>query len=195
MKGKLFLIVGNSGSGKDSLLQAVSDSWSVTTPSLRVVKRYITRKPDPSEDHFSVTKQRFLELKKQGFFCLSWYVYNLHYGIPWDMVDCLLGGSLVMVNASRTIIHQAKCLYPDTKVVCIRAPIKTIEQRIINRGREQSDDPMFRARLERARTMDEQTEADFIIDSSGEHLHENADRLIGFLLGEKTGRKDKRQVL
>ena len=47
--GQLFLIVGNSGSGKDSLLQEVLQRWPASAKPIRIAQRYITRPAHKSE--------------------------------------------------------------------------------------------------------------------------------------------------
>ena len=58
MDGKLILLVGNSGTGKDSLLSILKQQAG---PGLRLVypKRWITRnQSDPNENYYPVTLKR-----------------------------------------------------------------------------------------------------------------------------------------
>jgi ribose 1,5-bisphosphokinase PhnN len=47
--GQLFLIVGNSGSGKDTLLKEVLRQWPASAKPIRTPQRYITRPAHASE--------------------------------------------------------------------------------------------------------------------------------------------------
>ena len=98
--GQLFLIVGNSGSGKDTLLKEVLRQWPGSARPIRIPQRYITRPTHASEPFISVTSDEFEDLKHAGKFWLTWHVYNTAYGIPVTIFDGLKQGDSVIVNVS-----------------------------------------------------------------------------------------------
>ncbi len=59
--GTLFLIVGNSGSGKDSIIKAVLERYPSDLKSIRLTQRYITRIPSEDEDNISIGPEEFRE--------------------------------------------------------------------------------------------------------------------------------------
>ena len=179
--GQLFLIVGNSGSGKDSLLEEVMARWPASARSLKVPRRYITRPAHKSEPFISVKSKDFADLKQEGKFCLSWHVYDTHYGVPTRVINWLQEGDPVIVNVSRAIIPQARQLLPGLKVIFISVPLETTLQRIKSRKRESLSDPGFKQRLARAQENQTLPDADFVVDNSGS-LEEAADRLLKYLL-------------
>ena len=71
--GRLFLIVGNSGSGKDSLLAEVLTRWPISEKPIRIPQRYITRPAHDSEQYISVTTREFGDLNRlrEPFLVLS----------------------------------------------------------------------------------------------------------------------------
>jgi len=179
--GRLFLIVGNSGSGKDSLLQEVLRRWPASAKPMRLVQRYITRPAHKSEPFISVTSEAFENLKQRGKFCLTWHVYDTDYGVPVEMIKWLQQGDAVIVNVSRKIIPQARRRLPDLKVIFVSVPLEVTLQRIKARNRESEHDPGFQQRL--ARAMENQTlsSADFLVDNSAS-LQTAAARLLSYML-------------
>jgi len=179
--GQLFLIVGNSGSGKDSLLEEVMTRWPASAKALKISRRYITRPAHKSEPFVPVTPQDFEGLRQQGKFCLNWHVYDTHYGVPMTTIKWLKEGDLVIVNVSRAIIPQARQLVPDLKVIFVSVPLESTLQRMTSRNRESLNDPGFKQRLARAQENQTLTDADFVVDNSGS-LKAAVDELLGYLL-------------
>lgn len=167
LMGKLFLIIGNSGSGKDSLIWEVQKNFPKGLPEVKVPQRVITRPPSPeTEDFESVSEEEFLKLKEQGEFALDWHIYNLYYGVRKEVEEWVAAGHPVLINVSRTIIDDARKKYPECKVVFVKVPFEITAQRIKDRGRE--DEEKMKPRLERARKNQNFPGADFVVDNSGD---------------------------
>ena len=179
--GQLFLIVGNSGSGKDALLKEAIKRWPAHARPIRIPQRYITRPAHNSEPFASVTPEEFASLKLQGKFCLTWHVYGADYGVPAAILDWLNEGCLVIVNVSRDIIPQARQLVKDLKVIFVAVPLEITLQRIRARNREPENDPRFEQRVSRAKANLTLPEADFVVDNSVP-LDEAAERLLNYLI-------------
>ena len=146
--GTLWLVVGPSGAGKDSLLDGAKAALSDSTAH-HFVRRDITRPADAGgEDHNPVTVAEFDAIQKEGGYCLSWGAYNLRYGIPKAIETELAAGRHVIVNVSRSLIDQAREMFPDVRVVNITVPREILERRLRERGRESEAD--IQTRLERA---------------------------------------------
>jgi len=180
-RGQLFLITGNSGSGKDSLLKDVLKRWPASARPIRIPQRYITRPAHGSEPFVSVTSEDFDELNQQGKFCLTWHVYDTDYGVPVTILNWLDQRVSVIVNVSRKIIPQARQLIPNLKVIFVSVPLAVTLQRIKSRNRESEDDPGFQQRLARAKENQTLVDADFVVDNSVP-LEEAAEKLSGYLL-------------
>jgi ribose 1,5-bisphosphokinase len=180
-EGTLFLIVGNSGSGKDSLIKEVLSNWPENKRSLRVPQRYITRPPHETEPFISVTPVEFAELDSQGMFCLKWRSYDMDYGVPTEICEWLRAGDNVLVNVSRNIISEAREKFHNMKLIFVYVPLEVSEERLITRHRESEEDAVFQERLERARQLQEQPDADFIVDNSGP-LEIGTEKLREYLL-------------
>lgn len=164
---KLFLIVGNSGSGKDSLIRYVQKNFPPELKSVKVPIRVITRPPSPeTEDFESVTVEQFQKLKNEGDFVLDWFIYDLYYGVRKEIEDWMKEGHPVLINVSRNIINFAKSRYPDLKLIFVRVPFEVTSKRIKDRGRENEES--MKERMERAKNMQDMSDADFVVDNSGD---------------------------
>jgi len=164
--GTLFLIVGNSGSGKDSIISGVIKEYPSNLKQIYSPKRYVTRPSSEFERNISVTTKKFKELEEKGDFALSWHIYELYYGVPKDIEKWLKKGYSVILNVSRTAIEEARKKYKNTKVVFIEVPFEITLRRIINRKRE--TEKLLKKRIERAKQNQKFPTADFIVDNSGE---------------------------
>lgn len=138
--GVLFLVVGPSGVGKDSLIygarQFLDQDASFWFPS-----RFITRPADSGgESHQSITSDDFDRLSKEGAFMLSWRAHGLGYGIPIAVKEALARGRSVVVNVSRQVIDEARQTWSPVRVMLITAPKDVLRERLIKRGRETADD-------------------------------------------------------
>ncbi|UYP45089.1 Ribose 1,5-bisphosphate phosphokinase PhnN [Candidatus Lokiarchaeum ossiferum] len=180
---KLFLLVGNSGSGKDSLINEVVKTWPSNLPQIRIPHRYITRPPHETEPFHSVTKETFDQLQRDNKFCLSWHIYGLDYGVSCEILDWLNRGHIVVINVSRSIIDHARKRFPYLKVIFVKVPFAITLERIKNRGRESENDPVFRDRVERARKNQDFLTADFIVKNEGP-LEIGVQKLRNYLINQ-----------
>ncbi|MFW9826867.1 MAG: phosphonate metabolism protein/1,5-bisphosphokinase (PRPP-forming) PhnN [Candidatus Thorarchaeota archaeon] len=163
--GMLFLVVGNSGSGKDSIISGVVEKYSPSLTQIYVPKRYITRQASDTEKNISITPEIFKKMQEEGQFALRWHIYNLDYGIPIEIDYWLNKGTSVIINVSRKIVKEAKEIYANIKVVFIYVPLEITIERLKKRAREDSE--LLKERIERAKNNQLFPEADFIIDNSG----------------------------
>ncbi|TXT61489.1 MAG: Ribose 1,5-bisphosphate phosphokinase PhnN [Promethearchaeota archaeon] len=163
--GTLFLVVGNSGSGKDSIISGAMEQYPSNLKKIYTPRRYITRPPSETEENIPVTQKEFNELAKEGKFALKWHIYGLNYGVPIKIDSLLSEGHPIVVNVSRTIIPDARKLYKNLKVIFIRVPLETTIERIKERGREHGK--RLEERIERAKLYQDFPDADYIIDNTG----------------------------
>ena len=146
--GRLFLVVGPSGAGKDSLINA-AEARLAGRHGFVFPSRIITRPSDPeSEVHDSVDEAEFERRCAAGEFFLHWGAHSLRYALPASIADDLAGGATVIANVSRAVIPQAHARHPATTVVFVTAPQEVLEERLLARGRE--DREAVRRRLARS---------------------------------------------
>lgn len=145
--GKLFFIVGPSGSGKDSLMLGVKPFLS--PDEFMFVRRVITRTSMvETEDHDSCTESEFIEREKQGDFIITWQAHGLFYGLPSSILKALSQGIHIIANGSRNEILSLQKKVPTLFVIEISAPTAILRKRLIARNRETSED--IERRLQRA---------------------------------------------
>src|SRR3546814_6344181 len=81
-KGHLILVVGPSGAGKDSLIDAARDALA-GRPEFDFPRRIITRSSDPdSEEHDTLSEADFARQRDAGAFFLHWSQHGLRYALP-----------------------------------------------------------------------------------------------------------------
>lgn len=146
--GRLVLVVGPSGVGKDSIINAAKTALGGQADII-FPRRIITRPSDPdSEDHDTLDEATFARLSGQGAFFLHWPAHGLHYALPGAVAENLADGATVIANVSRSVVTEAQAKHPDTLVICITASPAVLEQRLLSRGRE--DLETVRRRLARS---------------------------------------------
>lgn len=133
--GRLIYLMGPSGSGKDSVLQAASAPLAEL--DCRIVRRVITRSAEArGEDAHSVSVDEFAVLERSGAFAMSWRANGLHYGIPREIDDWLAAGHDVLVNGSRKYLPEARRRYPHLIAILLKVDAEVLRQRLLKRGRE-----------------------------------------------------------
>lgn len=146
--GMLWLVVGPSGAGKDSLLDGARAALA-GDPSFRFPTRDITRDADAGgEAHNAVGHDDFHHRRANGAYALSWDAHGLHYGVPDDIRSDIAAGRHVVVNVSRGVIDEARRRFPRVRVLSVTVPRDVLAERLNGRGRETADE--IARRLDRA---------------------------------------------
>lgn len=138
--GRLVLVVGPSGSGKDRLLRAARDRLA-DDPRFVFPRRVITRATHmPGEDHIHTTLEAFQSSEEGNAFFLHWHAHGHHYGVPGYIEHQLELGKVAIVNVSRNLLETAREHYPDLQVIRIHTSLDTAFKRLQERGRESEDE-------------------------------------------------------
>lgn len=136
LHGIMVAVVGPSGAGKDSLINAARAHFR-GDPRIGFVRRVITRPADgATEDHIPATSEAFEARKRDGGFALSWEAHGLQYGIPVETLDEIARGRILIANGSRAALGAFSKTYPTLAVLEITARADVIAQRLAGRGRE-----------------------------------------------------------
>ncbi|ATH82884.1 phosphonate metabolism protein/1,5-bisphosphokinase (PRPP-forming) PhnN [Pseudomonas sp. KHPS1] len=150
MQGRLIYLMGPSGSGKDSLLQAARAPLEAY--GCRFARRVITRSAESvGEDALGVTPAEFERLEGEGAFALSWRANGLAYGIPREIDDWLSAGQDVLINGSRGHLEVARQRYPQLLAILLQVDEAVLRQRLLARGRETPE--QIEQRLARSREL------------------------------------------
>ncbi len=143
--GRLFIVVGPSGAGKDTLIAGAK----ALHPDLHWARRVITRAEVPGGEPFEgVSIAEFEARRAAGEFALHWQAHGLCYGVPCTEIAPRDQGQDVLINGSRGAIQAALAAFPDMIVLRISAPSHILAERLAARGRESKEDIL--ARLARA---------------------------------------------
>lgn len=145
--GSFVLVVGPSGSGKDTLIEAAKVELR-NDPRFAFPRRVITRPAMVgAEDHDTMSEEEFAAAKDRDAFALSWKAHGLSYGIPSASLDLMRAGKTVIVNVSRSVIGNAEKLGVPVLVISVLCRAELLAERIAARGRETKVDIL--SRLER----------------------------------------------
>ncbi|MBD1551334.1 phosphonate metabolism protein/1,5-bisphosphokinase (PRPP-forming) PhnN [Pseudomonas typographi] len=168
MAGRLIYLIGPSGSGKDTLLDAAREPMAAR--GCRIARRVITRSAEAKgEAAQAVSAERFLAMQAQGAFALSWHANGLHYGIPKEIDAWLASGYDVLVNGSRGHQPQARARYPTMLAVVLTVDQAVLRQRLLARGREPAEEieQRLRRNAQFATAFQAADPALFLLDNSG----------------------------
>jgi ribose 1,5-bisphosphokinase len=137
--GRLFYVVGASGSGKDSLLRYGREHLC-GHGGVVFAHRYITRPVELSgENHIALSEAEFEARRDAGLFAMHWRANGLRYGIGWEINFWLAKGCHVVVNGSREYLPRARREYPDLCAVLVCVAPQVLAARLRARGRESEE--------------------------------------------------------
>ncbi len=181
--GKLIAIVGPSGAGKDTLIDAARAAFA-GDPGLVFPRRIITRESSSAEDHDTLPEEEFARIEAEGGFSLSWRAHGLSYALPLDVRTATERGIHAVCNLSRSSLSEARERFARVNVVLVTAPAEVIAQRLAARRRE--SDELIRARLARKVDREDALYPDLIITNDGP-VEAAVDRLLAHLRAELSG--------
>jgi ribose 1,5-bisphosphokinase len=145
--GRLILVVGPSGAGKDTLL-GLAKSACAEDRAIVFPRRVVTREASASEDNAQLSADDFRQALARGDFAMHWEAHGHSYGLPRAIDDDIRAGRSVVVNVSRTMIEAARRGYAHVTVIAITAPPEVLAERI--RMRARSSDARSEQRLGRS---------------------------------------------
>jgi ribose 1,5-bisphosphokinase len=145
--GRLILVVGPSGAGKDTLL-GLAKAACADDPNLVFPRRVITREASASEDNEEVSLDAFQEALTRGDYAMHWEAHGHCYALPRTIDHQLSTGRTVIANVSRAVIGAMRRAYANVLVVAVTAPSDVLAERLAMRGR--SSDGSLERRLHRA---------------------------------------------
>ncbi|MEM1038717.1 MAG: phosphonate metabolism protein/1,5-bisphosphokinase (PRPP-forming) PhnN [Pseudomonadota bacterium] len=147
LSGCLIMVVGPSGVGKDTLMQAAKTLLQ-DEPTISFPHRLITRESNIEyEDHGSITMAEFENLCASGAAPVFWQAHGHGYIIPQRVLEAVRAGGCCVMNGSRGALDQAQAAFPRAYAVLIDLDRRNLETRIAERGREQGEEA--KRRLER----------------------------------------------
>lgn len=147
MKGRLVVLSGPSGVGKDTLI----DAWAAADPRVRRVVAATTRRPRKGErdgvDYRFLSKEEFHALRKDGAFLEAKKVHGNWYATPKDQVERLLAeGKVTVLKIDVQGALEVRKLREDARLVFVMPPsLAELERRL--RARRTESPARMRKRL------------------------------------------------
>lgn len=134
-KGTVFVIVGPSGSGKDTVLNWLRAALKERS-EIQFVRRIVTRPADRDHEvHDTMDLQSFLSAKEAGAFAVSWQAHDLHYAIPVSVKHHLDQGGTAILNGARRALGHLEAAFPELQIIHLDVEPAKLEGRLANRGR------------------------------------------------------------
>lgn len=176
--GKLIIITGSTGSGKDTIvaeLRKINPSWKqIVTSTTRLMRPNETQ----GVEYNFIDKETFLKMKDNGDFIETVEYAGNNYGTPKSAFDHLSAGVTLIWRIEASMSAKVNNLFKNTKVIYIDLPDKeTIYRRL--KGRGMSDEE-----IERRIKQDEHDRRKYhfenvVINSDG-HLEESVQKIISY---------------
>jgi len=174
--GRLVLVVGPSGAGKDSILAAAKVRCA-KDPTIVFPRRIVTRPATADEDHITVSHSGFGEALRSRAFAVWWQAHGLKYALPISVDTNISSGRTVVCNVSRGVVENSRLRYRHVTSVLITARSDLLIERLKARSRQ--SDSSIDDRINRNAIYAEFS-ADIVIDNSGA-LEEAVHALVSIL--------------
>ena len=178
--GRLVLVVGPSGAGKDTLL-GLARAACIDDPTIVFPRRVITREASAAEENEEVSAGTFQEALTRGEYAMHWEAHGHCYALPRAIDDDIRSGRTIVANVSRTVIGAMRRAYADVVVVLVTAPPNVLAERIAMRAR--SSDGRVENRLRRT-VEDASAAPDVTIVNTGS-VEYHSRQLVRIIKGEK----------
>lgn len=134
--GRLIVVVGPSGSGKDTLINWLKGQLSHDKRYM-FVRRTVTRIADgKTEDHDSISFEQFADIESRGKFAVTWDAHGLRYGLPIGVLAHVKSGGMAIANGSRRALSDIKRAFPQLIIINLRVDRAVLANRLAERGRE-----------------------------------------------------------
>lgn len=174
--GRLVLVVGPSGAGKDSVIAGAkarcADDSAIVFP-----RRIVTRSVTADEDHLSASHAGFDDALRSDAFALWWQAHGHKYALPVSIDTDIRCGRTVVCNVSRGAVDNARARYRHVTCVLVTASADLLAVRL--EGRSRGSDGALEDRIER-NAMYAEFAADAVIDNSGE-LEDSVELLVSLI--------------
>jgi ribose 1,5-bisphosphokinase len=178
--GRLVLVTGPSGAGKDTLIDCARAACRGRT-DIVFPRRVITRPSSAAEDHDTVSEPAFDQAASEGAFAIWWAAHGLKYGIPAAIDAELQADRTVVCNVSRTVVPAVRKRYAHVAVVLVTAPPDILAARLAARAR--SSDGSVAERISRTVVARSEPNPDVTIENAGT-VEQATRRLLNVVLGQ-----------
>ena len=139
MNGKLFLIVGPSGSGKGTVIKMLQKKFGGFVYPISYTTREPREREKDGESYHFITKEKFKQMIDEDDFLEYAIVHsNNYYGTAKkEIVDALKGGAVVVREVDIQGFHSIRKIIPKESLVSIFMKVPSLNDlkgRILMRG-------------------------------------------------------------
>jgi ribose 1,5-bisphosphokinase len=163
--GRLVLVVGPSGAGKDTLLARARDACR-SDATVVFPRRIVTRPASAFEDNEFMPERAFEQAAAKGAFAFWWSAHGHKYAIPLAVDFDIEAGRTVVCNVSRTVVGAIRARYAHVIAVLVTAPRETLATRLA--ARDRASDGSIEKRVGRGEIPNSGFRPDVIINNVGE---------------------------
>ncbi len=184
MKGKLFVISGPSGVGKNSILNRIVESRENVRYSISATSRAMRPGETDAESYYFVTREKFEDmLAHDELLEYAEYVGN-YYGTPIKpILEATENGIDIVMDVEVVGARKIKKAIPEAVLIFIVAPsFDTIRERLLARGDVSTD--VMEERLEHAKWEYRQADSyDYIV--LNDSIEQAVEEVVAIMTAEK----------
>lgn len=180
--GKLFIVTGPSGAGKDSVINAVKEQGLEFGQVVTTSTRPMRQTEQEGNPYYFLTREQFEAVVQRGDMVEWAEVYDNLYGCSKQEVEQKLAADdVVIVKVDPQGARSYKKLMPEAKTIFIMPPsYEYLEKRLINR---ETDTPtVIKQRLATAqRELENLLDWDYLVVNEEGKLDEAAEEVLGII--------------
>ena len=147
----IFIISAPSGCGKTSLVRELCQTYSFLEQTVSYTTRTIRSGEVDGQDYHFISKDEFIENKKNNKFIESQNVYDNFYGTTYESINEILASgkdAILEIDYKGMLLIKSKI--PSSQSIYILPPsIEELEKRLFDRGLD--SDEVIKKRVSRAK--------------------------------------------
>ena len=147
----IFIISAPSGCGKTSLVRELCQTYLFLEQTVSYTTRTIRSGEVDGQDYHFISKDQFIEKKKNNKFIESQNVYDNFYGTTYESINEILASgkdAILEIDYQGMLLIKSKI--PSSQSIYILPPsIEELEKRLFDRGLD--SDEVIEKRVSRAR--------------------------------------------
>ena len=147
----IFIISAPSGCGKTSLVRELCQTYSFLEQTVSYTTRTIRSGEVEGQDYHFISKDEFIENKKNNKFIESQNVYDNFYGTTYESINEILASgkdAILEIDYKGMLLIKSKI--PSSQSIYILPPsIEELEKRLLDRGLD--SDEVIEKRVSKAK--------------------------------------------